>query len=184
MELKDACSLKESYDKPRQHIKKQRYHFTDKGPYGQSYGFSSSHVQMWELLHKGGWAPTNWCFQIMVLNKTLESPLDSKKLKPVHPKGNRSWIVIEGLMLKLNLQYFGHLMWRAVRKDPDAGQDWGQEEKRTAEDEMVGWHHRLNGYEFEQTPGDAEGQGSLACCSPWGHKESDMTEQLNNNSNR
>ena len=87
-------------------------------------------------------------------------------------------------MLKLKLQYFGHLMQsRLSGKDPDAGKDWGQEEKEATEDEMVGWHHRLNGYEFEQTLGDSEGQGSLECCSPWGHKELDMTKRLNNSNN-
>ena len=86
-------------------------------------------------------------------------------------------------MVKLKLQYFGHLMWRAwlIGKDPDAGKDWRQEEKGETEDEMVGWHHWLNGHEFEQTPGASEGQGGLVCCIPWGHKESDMTEWLNNN---
>ena len=131
-------------------------------PHVQSHVFSSSHVQIGELLHKGGWAQKNWCFQVMVPKKTPESPWTARRsnlscpLGTGHPKGNRSWIVTEGLMLKLNLQYFGHLMWRAVRKDPDAGQDWGQEEKRAAEDEMVRWHHQLHGYEFEQAPGDGE----------------------------
>ena len=106
---------KKSYDKPRQHIKKQRRHFANKGPYSQSYGFSSSHVQMWELDHKEGWAPKNWCFRIVVLEKTLESPLDCKEIQPVHPKGDHSWVSpsLEGLTLKLKLQYFGHLMQRA-----------------------------------------------------------------------
>ena len=97
-------------------------------------------------------------------------------LKEINPEFS-----LEGLMLKLKLQYFGHLMQRAysLEKDPDARKDWRQEEKGTTEDEMVGWHHRLNGHEFEKTPGDGEGQRSLACCSPWGHKESDITERLN-----
>ena len=113
------------------------------------------------------------------LEKTLESPLDNKETQPVNPKGSQSWIFTEGLMLKLKLQYFGHLMWRTDSlEDPDAGEDWRQE-KGTTEDEMVGWHHWLNGHEFGYTPGDGDGQGSLACCSPWGCKESDMTEQLN-----
>ena len=104
---------KESYDKPRQHIKKQRYHFANKGLYSQSHGFSSSHVQMWELDHKEGWAPKNWCLQTVVLEKTLESPLDCKEIQPIHPEGNQSEYSLEGLMLKLKLQYFGHLVWRA-----------------------------------------------------------------------
>ena len=103
---------KNSYDKPRQHIKKQSHHFADKGPYSQSYGFSSSHVWMWELDHKEGCAPKNWCFWIVVLEKTLESPLDCKGIQPVHPKGDKSWVFMKGLM-KLKLQYFGHLMRRA-----------------------------------------------------------------------
>ena len=103
---------KKSYDKPRQHIKKQRHYFANKSPSSQSYGFSSSHVWMWELDYKESWAPKNWCFGTMVLEKTLESPLDSKESQPVNPKGNQSWIFLEGLMLKLKLQYFGHLMRR------------------------------------------------------------------------
>ena len=115
----------------------------------------------------------------MVLKKTLESPLDCKEIQPVHPKGE-SWSLLEGLMLKLKLQYFGHRMQRidSLEKDPDAGKDWSQEEKGMTEDEMVGWHHWLDGHEFEQTLGDGEGQGGLACCSPWGRKE-DTTERLN-----
>ena len=109
--LKDACSLKESYDKPRHpdSIKRQRHHFANKGPYSQSYGFSRSHVQIWELNHKEGWAQKNWLFWTVVLEKTLESPLDCK-IKAVNPKGNQLYS-LEGLML--NLQYFGHSMQRA-----------------------------------------------------------------------
>ena len=103
---------KKSYDLPRQHIKKQRYYFANKGPSNQSYGFSSGHVWMWELDYNKRWMLKNWCFWTVVLKKTLESPLDCKEIQPVHPKGNQSWISIEGLMLKLKLQYFGHLMWR------------------------------------------------------------------------
>ena len=118
------------------------------------------------------------CFQTVVLEKTFESPLDFKEIKPVNYKGNQLEYSLEGLMLKWKLQYFGHLIQRAdlTGKDPDAGKDWGQEEKRSTEDEMVGWHDQLNGHEFKQTPGDSEGWGSLACCSPWGRKMSDMTE--------
>ena len=107
------ASWKEGYAKPGQHITKQRHHFADKGPYRQSYGISSSHVQMWELDHKEGWISKNWCFQIVVLEKTLESPLDNKEIKPVHPKGNQPWILIGRTMLKLKLQYFGHLVQTA-----------------------------------------------------------------------
>ena len=103
---------KESYDQPRQHVKKQRCYFANKGPSSQSYGFSGGHVWMWELDYKESWAPKNWYFWTVVLGKTLESPLDCKEIQPVHPKGNQSEYSLEGLMLKLKLQYFGHLMWR------------------------------------------------------------------------
>ena len=102
---------KESYDQPKQHIKKQRHYFVNKGPSSQGYGFSSRYVWMWELDHKESWALKKWCFWTVVLEKTLESPLDCKEIQPVHPKGDQSWILLEGLMLKLKLQYFGHLMW-------------------------------------------------------------------------
>ena len=104
---------KENYNQPRQHIKKQRHYIVNKGPPSQSYGFSSSHVWMWELDYKESWAQKNWCFWTVVLEKTLESPLDCKEIQPVHPKGDQSCCSLEGLMLKLKLQYFGHLMWRA-----------------------------------------------------------------------
>ena len=113
MKWKDTCSLEGSYDKPRQHIKQWRHHFANKGPYSQSYGFSCSHIWMWELNHKEVWAPKNWCFRILVLKETLESPLDSKEIKQVNPKGTQSWIFIERTDAELKLQYFGHLVWRA-----------------------------------------------------------------------
>jgi len=122
----------------------------------------------------------NWCFWTVVLEKTLESPLDCKEIQPVHSKGDQSWV------------FFGRndaketpVLWPPnakswlIGKDTDAGRDWGQEEKGTTEDEMAGWHHRLDGHEFGWTPGVGDGQGGLACCNSWGHKESDMTEQLN-----
>ena len=121
---------------------------------------------MWELDHKEGWVPKNWYFWTAVLEKTPESPLDCKETKPVHPKRNQSWIFIERLMLKLKLQYFAK-NW-LIRKDPEARKNWRQEEKGMTEDEMVGWHHQINGHEFEQGPGVGDGQGSLVCCSPWG----------------
>ena len=135
MKLKDACSLYESYDKSRQHIKKQRHHFADKGSYTQSYDFSSSHVWMWELDHKEGWALKNWFFQTVVLEKTLESPLDCKEIKPVNPKGNQPWIFTG--------RTDAPILWppdaksQLIGKDPDAGKDWRQKEKRATEDEMV-----------------------------------------------
>ena len=160
-------------------ILKSRDITADKGPPSQSYGFSSSQVWMWELDCKESWEPKNWCFWTVVLEKTLESPLDCKEIQPVHPKGDQAWIFIG----RTETPIFGpsHVKNWLIGKDPGAGKDWKQEEKGITEDEMVGGHHQLNGHEFEQTPEDCEGQGSLACCSPWGHKESDMTEQLNNN---
>ena len=145
LKLKDTYSWKE-----RQHIKKQRHYFASKGPSHQGYDFSSNHVWMWELDYNESWALKNWCFWTVVLEKTLESPLDGKEIQPVHPKENQSWILLEGLMLKLKLKYFGHLMLRAdsFEKDPDAGKDWRQDEKWTTEDDMVGWHHQLYGHEF------------------------------------
>ena len=154
-----------SYDQPRQHIKKQRHYFANKGPPSQGYGFSSSHVWMWELYCEESWVPKNWCFWTVVLERILESPLDCKEIKPINPKTPILWPP----------DVKNWLIW----KDPDAVKDWGQEEKGTTEDEMVGWHHRLNGHEFEQVPGVGDGQGSLACCSPWDKKESDTTELVN-----
>ena len=113
MTLKMLIPWKESYDKPRQHVKKQRCHFADKDPYSQSYGFPSGHVWLWELDHKESWVPKNWFYWTVVLEKTLESPLDGKEIKPVNPKGNQPWIFIGRMMLKLKLHYFGHLTQRA-----------------------------------------------------------------------
>ena len=171
---------KKGYDKARQHIKKQRHYFANKGPSSQSYCFSSSHVLMWKLDHKESWAPKNWCFWIM-LEKTLGSPLDCKEIKPVNPKENQSWIFIE----RTDAEAEAPTLWPQdvknwlIWKDPDAEKDWMQEEKGTREDEMVGWHHQLDGHEFELAPGVGDGQGSLVCCSPWRCKESDTTERLN-----
>ena len=173
-EIKTLVPWKKSYDHPRQHTKKQRRYF-DKGPYSQSYDFSCTHVWMWELDHKEGWVLKNWCFWTVVLEKTLESPSDNKEIKPVDPKGNQSWIFIG----RTNAEVESPIIWptdaksQLIRKDTDAGKDWRQEEQGMTEDEMVGWHHPLDGHEFEQTLGVGEGQGSLACCSPCGCKESD-----------
>ena len=161
---------KESYDQLWQHIKKQKYYFANNGLSSQSYGFSSSYVWMWELDYEESWAPKNWCFWTVVLEKTLESLLDCKEISPEYS--------LEGLILKLKLQSFGHLMWRADSLEKiliSAGKDWRQEEKGTKEDKIVGWHHWLNGHEFEQAPGGSEGQESLVCCRPWGCKGLDMT---------
>ena len=136
---------------------------------------------MWKLDYKESWALKNWCVWAVVLEKTLESPLDSKEIQPVHPKRNQSWIFIG----RTDAEAETPILWPPdmknwlIWKDPDAWKDWGQEEKGTTEDEMVGWHHQLDGHEFEQAPGIGDGQGSLVCCCPWGHKELDMTERLN-----
>ena len=123
-------SWKKSYDKRRQCIKKQTHHFANKGQYMQSYGFSSGHVWMWELDHTKGWALKNQCFWTMVLEETVESPLDCKEIQPVHPKGDQPWDSLEEVMRKLKHQYFGHLMQSPlIGKDPDAGKDWGQKEQ-------------------------------------------------------
>ena len=130
-----------------------------------------------ELGHKEGWALKNLCLWTMVLEKTLESPLDSKEIKPVNPEGNQPWIFIG----RTDAEAEAPILWspgvksQLIGKDSDAGKDWGQDEKWVTGDEMVGWHHWLNGHEFEQTQGDSEGQGSLAFCSPLGHKELNTT---------
>ena len=196
---------KKSYAKPRQHIKKQRHFFTKVHIVKAMvfpvvmYGF--------ELGYKESWAPKNWCFWTAVLEKTLESPLDSKEIQLVNPKGNQSWIFIgrTDAEAKTPILWSPHAKSWLSGKDPDAGKDWGQ--KGTTEDEMARWHHQLDGHDFEQAPGVGDGQGSLACWSPWGcrvghfwatklnwkctmvqrnlvgygpwgHKESDMTEQF------
>ena len=126
---------------------------------------------MWKLDHKKGWVPKNWCFWTVVLEKTLESPLNSKEIKSVNPKGNQPWIFTgrtdaEAITPILRPP---HVKSQLIGKDPDAGENWGEDEKEETEDEMVGWHHQLNGHEFEQT--GSEEQESLVCRSPWGHKE-------------
>ena len=178
---KMLASWKISYDQPRQHIKKQWHYVANKGLSSQSYGFSSSHVWMWELGHKEGWAPKNWYFWAVLLEKTLESPLDCKEIKSVNPKGNQSWIFIG----RTDTEAEAPILWPPdaknwlLGKDPDAEKDWRQEEKGTTEDEMVGWHHQLDGHEFEQAPGVGDGQESLMWYSSWGRQELDMTEWLN-----
>ena len=175
------ASWKKSYDQHRQHIKKQRHYFANKSPSSQSYGFSSSHVWMWELDHKESWVTRNWCFWTAVLEKTLESSLDCKEIQPVNLKGNQSWIVSGRTDTEAEtpiLQPPDVKNW-LLGKNPDAGKDWRKEEKRMTDDEMVGWHHWLDVHEFEQPLGISDGQGSLVCCSPWSIKESDTTKWLN-----
>ena len=153
---------------------------TNKGLSSQSYGFSSSHIWMWELDYKKGWVLKNWCFRTVMLEKITESLLDSKEIKPVNLKGNQPWILTERTDAETPVLWPPDLKSQLTRKDCDARKDWRQEEKGTTEDEMVGWHHQLNGNEFEQTPGDGEGERSLAGWSPQGLKQSDMTHWLNN----
>ena len=136
----------------------KKHPFANKCPYNQSYDFSSSHVQMWELEHTEGWAPKNWCFWTVVLEKTLESPLDIQEIKTANPKGNKPWIFIG----RADAEAEAPILWppaaksQIIEKDIDVGKDWEQE-KRATEDDMVGWHHWLNGHELEETPGNSEG---------------------------
>ena len=177
-ESKTLAPWKKSYDQPRQHIKKQRHYFANKGPSSQRYGFSNRHVRMWELDHKESWVPKNWCFWTVVLERTLESPLDCKEIKPINPKGNQPWIFTG----ETDAEAEASILWppdakiQFITKDSDAGKDQRPKEKGMTEDEMVGWHHWLNGHEFEQALEDGEGQGSLRWCSPRGCKKSDMSD--------
>ena len=177
MKLKDTSPWKESYGQSRQHIKSR-----DTGSYSQSYGFFSSQVRMWKLDYKEGWVLKNCHFWIVVLRKILQSLLDQRRssqsiLKEIKPEYS-----LDGLMLKLKLQYFGHLMRTAdsLEKTMMLGKIEGQEEKQVTENEMAGQYQLINAHEFEQTLWDSKGQGSLACCSPRGCKESDMIYWLNN----
>ena len=141
---------KKTYDQTRQHIKKQTHHLANKGPSSQGYGFSRSHVWMWELDYKESWAAKNWCFWTVMLEMALESPLDCKEIQPVHPK-DQSWVFIG----RTDVEAVTPIIWPPdamgwlIGKDPDAGKDWRREEKGTTKDEMVGWHHWLSGDEFE-----------------------------------
>ena len=201
---------KKSYDQPRQHIKKQRHYCANKGPSSQSYGFSSSHLWMWELDYKESWVPKNWCFCTAVLEKTLGSPLDSKEIQPVHPKGNQSWIFIG----RTDVEAQTPIVWPPdvkhwlIWKDPDTGQEMkegGERDDRGWDGWMASptqwtwvwvnsrsllrlpellmdreaWSAVVHGHESERAPGVGDGQGGLACCSPWSCKELDMTEWLN-----
>ena len=143
--------------------------------------FSSGHVWMWELDYEDRWVLKNWCFWTVVLEKTLESPLDCKEIQPVHRNRDQYWVFIgrTDIEAKTPLLLPPDVKSCFIWKDPDAGKDWGQEEKETTEDDMIGSHHRLSGHGFGWTPGVGDGQGGLACCSSWGRKKSDMTEQLN-----
>ena len=164
---------KKSYDQPRQHIQKQRHYFADKGPSSQGYGFPMVMYgcESWTLKKAEH-------FWTVVLEKTLESPLDCREIQPVLPKGDQSLVFIgrTDAEAETPILWPPHVRSWLIGKDPDAGKDWRQEEKGMTEDETVRWHHRLNGHGFGQAPGVGDGQGSLACCSPWGPKESDMID--------
>ena len=157
-EIKRLAPWKKSNDKPRQYIKNKRHYFANKCPSNQSYGFSSSHVWVWELDNKKGWVLKNWCLQTVVLEKTIESPLDCKEIKPVTTKGNQSWVFIRRIDVKVEAP----VLWppdmksRLTGKDPDAGNDWSQEKGMT-EDVITGWHHWLTGHHFYQNTGDGKG---------------------------
>ena len=162
-------------------VLKIRHYFANKGPSSQGYGFSSGHVWMWELDCEESSVLKNWCFWTMVLEKTLESPLDCKEIQPIHPKGDQSWVFIESTDVEAEIPILwppdakSWLIW----KDPDAGRDWGQDQKGTTEDEMDGWHHWLYGHGFGWTLGVGDRQGGLVCYDSLGRKESDMTQRLN-----
>ena len=169
---------KKSYDQPRQHIKKQRHYFANKSPSTQSYGFSSSQVWMWQLDHKESWVPKNWCFWTVVWEKTFENPLGCKEIKPVNLKGNQSWIFTGKTDAEAETS---HLMWRtySFEKTLMLGKIEGRRRRRQQRMRWLDGITNSTDIEFEQAPGAGDGQGSLACCSPWRHKELDTTEQLN-----
>ena len=179
---------KESYDQPRQHIKKQKHYFANKVRLVKAYGFPSSHVWMWELDYKESWVPKSWCFWNMVFEKTLESPLDCKEIQPVHPKGDQSWLFIGRADVEAEtpiLQPPDVKSW-LIWKDHDAGEDWGQEEKGTTEDEMVGWHQRLNGWVWVNSgswwwtrrPGMLQFMGSQRVGHNWATELNFLEEKL------
>ena len=165
MKFKDTCCLKKSCDQPRQHIKKQRHYFADKGPSSQGYGFSSSHIWMWALNYKESWVLKNWSFWAVMLQKTLESPLDCKEIQPVSSNGNQSWIFIG----RTDAEAETPILWPADGKSlvtgkySDAEKDWRQEAKGMTDSETI-WCHRLSVHEYEHALGVGDGQGSLTCC--------------------
>jgi len=163
------------------HIQKQRHYFANKGLSSQGYGFSCGHVWMWELDCEEGWAPKNWCFWTVVLEKTLASPLDCKEIQPVHSEGDQPWDFFgrNDAKAETPVLWPPHAKGWFIGKVSDTEKDWGQKEKGMTEDEMAGWHHWLDGCESEWTPGVGDGQRGLACCDSWGLKKSDMTEWLN-----
>ena len=173
---------KKCCDQPRQHIEKQRHYFAGKGPSSQGCCFSSGHVWVLELEYKESWAQKNWCFWILGIEKTLWEFLWLQgDPKGVQPKGDQSWVFIGRTEVETETPILWPLHAKSwlIGKEPDAGRDWGQEEKGMTEDTIIGWHHQLNGHGCGWTLGVGDGQEGLACCGSWGHKESDTTEQLN-----
>ena len=175
-------SSKKIYGKPRQHTKKQRHHFANKDPNSQSYSFSSSHVRMWELVHKNGWARKKLMLSNCSAREDSSESFGQHRDQTINPKGFTGifqWIFTGRTYAEAEAP--APIFWppdvkcQLIGKDPDSGKDWWQEEKGVTEDEIVGGHHRLNWHEFEHVLRDSEGQGSLACCSPWGCKELGMT---------
>ena len=181
MKLKDTYSLEGKLWPTYIAYSKAETLLCHKGPSSQGYGFSSGHVWMWELDCEEGWEPKNWCFWTVVLEKTLENPLDCKEIQPVHPKGNQSWVFIGRIDAEAEtpILWPPHTKGWLIGKNPDAGRDWGQEEKGMTEDEMAGWHHLFYGHEFGWTPGVGDGHRGLGCCDSWGRKELDTTEWPN-----
>ena len=161
--------------KPRQHIKQQSHYFANKGPSSQSYGFLivMYGCESWSIKKAERWR--NDAFELWCLRRLLRVPWTARRSNQSNPKRNQSWIFIGRTEAECPILWPPDVKGQLTGKDSDAGKDWRQEEKGTTEDEMVGWHHWLNGHEFEQTPGVSEGQGGLAFCSPWGHKVLDMT---------
>ena len=183
-----TASWQESDDKPRQCVEKQRHYSVNKGPYPEGHGLPSGHIQLWELDHKEGRTPKNWCLQTVVLEKTPESCLESKKIKQVNLKRDQPWIFTGRTDTEAPVFWPSDVNIKFIGKVTDAGKDQGKKEKRALEDEMVGWHHWFNEHELVcpslgKTTRDGEEQGCLPCCSPWGCKESGTTGQLINNSN-
>ena len=178
MDLKNVIQSDVKSEREKYHIL-MRHYFASKGPSSQGYDFSCGQVWMWELDCEEGWAPKNWCFWTVVLEKTLESPLDCKEIQLVHSEGDQPWDFFgrNDAEAETPVLWPPHAKSCLIGKDSDAGRDWGQE-KGTTEDEMAEWHHWLNGCESGWTLGVGDGQGGLACCDSWGRKESDTTEQL------
>ena len=172
---KTITSWQESDDKPRQCVEEQTYYSANKDPYSQGYGLPSGHIWLWELDQKKAECQRIDAFSTVVLGKTPESPLDNKKIKPVNLKGDQPWIFTRRTDTEAEAPVFwsSDVNRQLTGKLPDAGKDWGQKEKKASEDEMAEWHRWCRGHEVRQIPGDGEGQGGMACCSPWGHKESD-----------